>query len=182
MESAVARKKAGEEQVIEVKRKIYKRNDNSCLPTDTQQLLRFSKHYLKLAKRIKCPKADQSKPIGQLFREYPQNKGSNVYLLMAHLASSAYRIATIIERHALESYKYRHLRARPPNEIERALRDNLTSYLPMLLRDQVGHDLTSTHKLAPPRIKVLYPLKPIECIDRMKNVITEIESRLGSQS
>ncbi len=143
---------------------------------DTQQLLYFSKYYLRLASRLKCPTEDLSKTIEQLYRDYPKNKGSNVYLLMAHLASAAYRAATLIEKHGnvLGSYNYRHV----TNCSEAKLRSNLERYLPMLLRDLVGHDLQNTHNLATPRRNVLHELKPMECAEMLPRTILQMEKDL----
>ena len=153
---------------------------------DTQQLLYFSKHYLHLASRLKCPTEDLSKTIDQLYFDYPKNKRSNVYLLMAHLASAAYRVATLIESHGsvLGSYNYRyHVRNRSEAEIESELRGNLERYLPMLFRDLVGHDLQSAHNLATPRRNVLHELKPMECAEMLQKTILQIaEDLMASDS
>ena len=147
---------------------------------DTQQLLYFSKYYLRLASRLKCPTEDLSKTIEQLYRDYPKNKGSNVYLLMAHLASAAYRAATLIDKHGsvLRSYNYRHVSNRLEAEIESEFRGNLERYLPMLFRDLVGHDLQSAHNLASPRRNVLHGLKPMECVEMFQKTILQIEKHL----
>ena len=147
---------------------------------DTQQLLYFSKHYLRLASRLKCPTEDLSTTIDQLYRDYSKNKGSNVYLLMAHLASAAYRAAALIDKHrsVLRSYNYRHVKNRSEAEIESELRSNLERYLPMLFRDLVGHDLQSPHYLATPRRNVLHELKPMECAAMVKRTILQIEKDL----
>lgn len=145
---------------------------------DTQQLLHFSKHYLCLAKRLKCPKSDLSKTIGQLYQEYPENKTSNVYLLMAHLASAAYRAATIIVKHNLCEYNYRPLKRLVPDTIESKLRSNLERYFPMMLRDLVGHNLQANHCLAAPRRKIMHQLKPMECMRLLQSSIKQIEEDL----
>ncbi len=148
---------------------------------DTQQLLRFSKYYLQLAKRIKCPIDDQSKTIGQLYDEYPNNKNSNVYLLMAHLASAAYRAATIIDKYPniRQRYNYRRLGRRKFNgNIADEMRKNLVQYLPMLLRDLVGHDLEGNHALAKPRREIVHELTPVKCRDILSRSILQIEKDL----
>jgi len=152
---------------------------------DTQQLLQFSKHYLNLAKRLrrKCPKRNLSKNIGQLYLEYSDNRKSNVYLLMAHLASAAFREATIIEKHKLRDYDYRHLKDLKLSEnIEPRMRRNLEKYLPMMLRDLVGHDLYDhNHDLATPRRKVVHALTPQECMDLLPRSIRRIEQDLKNR-
>ena len=148
---------------------------------DTQQLLYFSKYYLRLASRLKCPTEDLSKTIDQLYFDYPKNKRSNVYLLMAHLASAAYRAAVLIDKHrsVLRSYNYRlHVRNRSEAEIESVLRGNLERYLPMLFRDLVGHDLRNAHNLTTPRRNVLHKLKPMACAKTLQRTILQIEKDL----
>lgn len=155
-------------------------SQQSQVDVDTQQLLYFSKHYLRLAKRLKCPKSDLSKTIGQLYQEYPKNKTSNVYVLMAHLASATYRSATIIKKHKLRDYDYIHLqKLDSSNDIESRMRSNLEKYLPMLLRDLVGHNLYDPkHKLATPRRNVVHVLTPEKCMNILQRSIRQIEKDL----
>lgn len=155
------------------------------MSVDTRQLLCFSKHYLRSAKRLKCRKSDVSKTIAQLYEEYPHNNRSNVYLLMAHLASAAYRMATIIEKYKpkLNDYNYRHLQRRGLSEPEIAseMRNNLERYMPMMLRDLVGHDLNATHELAKPRARVVQSLNPKQCMNMLQRSIRQIEEDLTSK-
>jgi len=151
------------------------------LDLDTQQLLRFSKHYLRLAKRLKFSRSDQSKTIGQLFYDYPSNWKSNAYLLMAHLASAAYRIGTIIDKDArlLMNYNYRKRinKKQPDKKIESEMLINLEKFLPLMLRDLVGHRLRdpSYKSFAIPRENVIHNLTPLKCLESMEKAILEIE-------
>ncbi len=160
-------------------------NEQSQMNLDTQQLIQFSKHYLSLAKRLsrKCPKSNLSKEIGQLYLEYFDNRKSNVYLLMAHLASAAYRAATIIRKHKLYDYNCTRLwKLRSSNAIESEMRSNLEKYLPMMLRDLVGHDLYDpNHDLATPRRNVVHALTPQECMDILPRSIRRIEQDLKNR-
>lgn len=157
-------------------------NEKSQMNLDTQQLLQFSKHYLSLAKRLSrnCPKSNLSKKIGQLYGEYPRNSKSNVYLLMAHLASAAFRAATIIEKNKLRDYDYRHLKKlKSSNDIESRMRSNLEKYLPMMLRDLVGHNLYDPdHELATPRRNVVHALTPEKCMNILARSIRRLERDL----
>jgi hypothetical protein len=151
------------------------------LDIETQQLLFFSKHYLHLAKRLKCSSTDLTKTIEQLFAIYQNHKASNVYLFLAHLASSAYRAATIIEKYnnELAHYNYRRqLKNKEPSQLESELHGNLQKFLPMMLRDLIGHRLKSDHKFLKPRNKVLHALKPIECKEILECSLRDIEEEL----
>lgn len=148
---------------------------------DDRQLLHFSKHYLRLAKRLKCSESDQSKSIDQLFNDYPSNRSSNIYLLMAHLASAAYRIGTIIDKHSglLRNYNYRKMinKKDETKKIESKMQNNLDKFLPLMLRDLVGHKLRdpSYESFAIPREKVIHNLTPVQCLKSMEKAILEIE-------
>ena len=151
------------------------------MDTDTQQLIHYAKHYMQLANRINLTIDDQSKTIEMLYNEYLQHKGSNVYLFMAHLASSAYRIATIIDKYndVLSTYNYRHLAGKYfSGNITDELRNNINHYFPMLLRDLVGHNFEDDHRLASPRKKVVHEMTPNECKETLKIAIKEIEQHL----
>lgn len=156
-------------------------SQQSQMDVETQQLLYFSKHYLRLATRLKCPKSDLSKTIRQLYEEYPENNTLNVYLLMAHLASAAYRVATIIEKHDLRAYNYRDLKKLPEGKIASEMRSNLKRYMPMMLRDLVGHELKANHILAKPRAEVIHALKPMDCMNIFQGYIRQIEEDLRAK-
>ena len=151
------------------------------MDTDTQQLIYFAKHYMQIANRINLTINDQSKTIDMLYNEYPQNKRSNVYLFMAHLASSAYRIATVIDKYSdvLSAYNYRCLARRNfSGDIANELRNNISHYFPMLLRDLVGHNLEDDHRLAGPRKSVVHEMTPNECKENLQTAIRQIEQHL----
>jgi hypothetical protein len=150
--------------------------DMSPSDLDVQQLIRFAKHYLKAANRLKVPHRDLNNKIGILFDEYRSNSKSTIYLFMAHLASAAFRAATITESCKLEKYNYRSLAN--SSDIEQQLNSKLDLYMPMLLRDLVGHTLKNSHPLSQPRLSVVHNLTPVECRDHLTNAIFSIATEL----
>ena len=153
--------------------------------TDAKQLLFFARHYLGLAKRLESRCNDKRfETIGDLFDDFPRAKSHPIYLLLAHLASASFRIATIVEMYKLESFDYRELvkkmKGTRPDEIELELRNALNLYLPMMLRDQVGHVTQgSGHSCAEPRNNVLLSLTPSDCLELLERAITAITRTLG---
>jgi len=100
---------------------------------------------------------------------------------MAHLASAAYRIGTIIDKHKafLINYNYREkLKKTDKVNYESELRINLEQFLPLMLRDLEGHNLRDTHKFACPRKNVIHKLTPSECLKIMGKTVLAIERDL----
>jgi hypothetical protein len=153
------------------------------MKVEKDQLLYFAHHYLGLARRLAVRCARKKETIGQLFKSFPSARRDPAYLLLAHLASSSVRLSTLIEMSApaLDSFDYRqHLRNKSQAEQETELRRHLDRYLPMILRDQVGHDTKSaTHPLAPARDRVLGTLTPEECLRHIEAAEAKIRGTLG---
>lgn len=156
------------------------------MEVDDKQLFKFARHYLRLAMRLKSKCSDMlDVTIGDLRERFEESQGDNIYLLLAHLASSAYRISTLVERNKsiLDDYDYRPYawsikKKKSGSEIQKHLKDNLQYFLPMLLRDQIGHNSTGEHDIASIRNPIIKSLTPRECLDYMKLILPEIESKL----
>ena len=141
------------------------------------QLIDFAKRYLTLASDLSCEDKDLDTKICVLFDQYGENRRSPIYLFMAHLASSAIRLYTLVDykENRLSQYKLNNRKGEVRVDL---LKSNIGKYIVVLLRDMIGHGVDTDCKISKARDEVIHNMTPRECHKYLHLAATDIEKQL----
>jgi hypothetical protein len=144
---------------------------------EIEQLLLVAMHYLSLAKRIsRTDPAILECTVDQLASHHVDGKLQKAELILAHLASSGIRLATVCEKKPF-AMPYRtafYKKGKRKGSMLKAdvvaqLTKDLCEHIHFLLRDAVAHEENVNSDMASDRADVLMPLT-------VKQVLAAIES------
>jgi len=135
---------------------------------ELEQLQLVAGHYLSLAKRAsRTDPAVLKCTIGQVTAGHVPGKLQRAELVLAHLASSAIRLATVCEKEKTKfSPPYRNafykkgtrMGAMQRHVVIKQITDKLHEHVHFLLRDAVSHEENVKTDMASDRAEILIPL------------------------
>jgi hypothetical protein len=147
---------------------------------ELEQLQLVAAHYLDLAKRAsRAHPAVLKCTIGQVTAGHVPGKLQSAELLLAHLASSAIRLATVCEKEKTKfSPPYRtafykngtRKGAMQKHDVLKQISGNLHEHVHLLLRDAVSHEENVKSDMASDRTEILIPL-------HVKQILVALEIR-----
>ena len=154
------------------------------------ELIHITKYYLSLAKqsgrRVTLKRISSKTLRSQTTKHLLKSSPPPERRVFAHLASAAFRICTMYEKHKFKFMKiyyrqfYDRKDKRAPQwptkrKVISEIKKNLSAYLPHLLRDCVAHYENREKFAYADRLYVIGQLRIDECLVAMERVIKDIE-------